>query len=60
MSDGAPACANGMVDVFSRIGDQARAQKWELIRQSGLAPASMPKLRQSPKCDQSGLIPLRV
>jgi len=31
MSDGAPACAKGMVDVFSRIGDQARAQKWELI-----------------------------
>jgi hypothetical protein len=31
MGDGAPACANGMVDVFSRIGDRARAQKWELI-----------------------------
>jgi len=23
-----------MVDVFSRIGDRARAQKWDLIRQS--------------------------
>jgi hypothetical protein len=33
MEDGAPACAKGMVDVFSRIGDQTRAQKWELIRQ---------------------------
>jgi hypothetical protein len=33
MSDGAPACSKGMVDVFSRIGDQARAQKWDLIRQ---------------------------
>jgi hypothetical protein len=34
MADGAPACAKGMVDVFSRIGDQARAQKWELIAQA--------------------------
>jgi hypothetical protein len=34
MADGAPACATGMVDVFSRIGDEARAQKWESIRQS--------------------------
>jgi hypothetical protein len=33
MGDGAPACAKGMVDVFSRIGDEARARKWELIRQ---------------------------
>jgi hypothetical protein len=33
MSDGAPRCANGMVDVFSRIGDQARAQKWAFILQ---------------------------
>jgi hypothetical protein len=34
MADGAPACAKGMVDVFSRIGDQARAQKWDLIAQA--------------------------
>ena len=33
MGDGAPACAAGMVDVFSRIGDRQRAQKWDLIRQ---------------------------
>jgi hypothetical protein len=31
MGDGAPACAKGMVDVFARIGDRQRAQKWELI-----------------------------
>jgi hypothetical protein len=31
MADGAPACAKGMVDVFSRIADSARAQKWNLI-----------------------------
>jgi hypothetical protein len=34
MSDDAPACAKGMVDVFSRIGDQQRALKWDILRQS--------------------------
>jgi hypothetical protein len=29
---GASACTNGMIDVFSRIGDQERAQKWTEIR----------------------------
>jgi len=33
MDDGAPACSQGMADVFSRIGDHARAEKWESIRQ---------------------------
>jgi hypothetical protein len=44
MHDGAPACAKGMVDVFSRIGDQARTQKWDLIRQSAGHPASEPEI----------------
>jgi hypothetical protein len=32
LQDGAPACTRGMVDVFMRIGDQARARKWAEIR----------------------------
>jgi hypothetical protein len=32
MEDGAPACSRGMADVFARIGDQARAEKWDNIR----------------------------
>ena len=31
MREGAPACARGMIDVFTRIGDQARARKWTQI-----------------------------
>lgn len=30
--DGAPACAQGMIDVFNRIGDKERARKWAAIR----------------------------
>jgi hypothetical protein len=29
-----PACTKGMIDVFSRIGDQARLRKWMSIYQS--------------------------
>jgi hypothetical protein len=31
VEDGAPNCTQGMVDVFSRIGDQTRARKWAEI-----------------------------
>ena len=31
-ADGAPACAKGMVDVFTRIGDLERAHKWAVIQ----------------------------
>src|SRR5262249_50514362 len=31
--EGAPACTMGMIDVFSRIGDMARAGKWRAIQQ---------------------------
>ena len=30
---GATACTNGMMDVFTRIGDQERVRKWEGIRE---------------------------
>jgi hypothetical protein len=32
IDEGATACTNGMVDVFTRIGDQDRVQKWAAIQ----------------------------
>ncbi len=34
MSDGAPACTKGMLDVFTLTGDHDRARKWAYIRQA--------------------------
>lgn len=36
LDDGAPACTQGMVDVFARIGDEERARKWAEIRRGAL------------------------
>jgi hypothetical protein len=32
INSGAPACTQGMIDVFTRIGDAGRAYKWSEIR----------------------------
>jgi len=34
VNQGVPACTKGMIDIFTRIGDQARARKWQDIRQN--------------------------
>ncbi len=34
VNQGVPACTKGLIDIFTRIGDQARVRKWEDIRQN--------------------------